>query len=120
MKLRPGRLTGLYGVFLILCGLAGYQITDVHSTPALVNGVVFGGLMIFMGVLLSHGRPWTLPASASATGIFTLTFLWRSAVLWFAVLQGNEHASATVALLLTIMMIVSAYVLYFLIKRIPR
>ena len=106
-----------YGAFLIVCGLSGYALTRETSASAIVNGVVFGSLMMVMGVLLRQGRPWTLPAPMSAVGIFTLTFIWRGAVQWMQVVRlGSDHAP--IAGLLTLMTAVSALMALSLYKRV--
>lgn len=109
MNKRLGTMLALYGAFLVLCGIAGFWLTGESSSSSLFNGGVFGSLMIVMGFLLRQGRPWTMPAALSATAIFTLTFVWRGAVQWVGVAQGAHGAS--VALLLSLMFLVSAYVL---------
>ena len=105
------------GVFLIVCGLFGYALTQETSTSAILNGVVFGSLMVVMGFLLRQGRPWTLPASLSATGIFTLTFVWRGVVQWKHVSESGGE-TLPIALLLTLMTVVSAAVAMELFKRV--
>jgi len=114
---RLGLIVIGYGVFLILCGLLGYGLTRETSTSAILNGVVFGSLMVVMGALLRQGRPWTLPASLSAAGIFTLTFVWRGAVQWMHVAEQGSPA-LPIALLLTLMTVVSAAVATELFKRV--
>lgn len=97
-----------YGVFLIATGIIGYEITRETSTSAIANGIVFGSLMIVMGILHQHGRPWTTPASFIATLIFTLTFFWRGIVQWRDVFNGADRIA--VAVLLTVMAVVSSIV----------
>lgn len=114
---RLGLVVLAYGMFLILCGLLGYTLTRETSTSAILNGVVFGTLMVVMGMLLRQGRPWTLPASLSATAIFTLTFVWRGAVQWTHVAEQGSQA-LPIAALLTLMTLVSAAVAAVLFKRV--
>jgi uncharacterized membrane protein (UPF0136 family) len=109
MKNRTTVWLVVYGVFLITTGIIGYEITQETSTSAIANGIVFGTLMIIMGILHQHGRPWTMPASLAATSIFTLTFLWRGALQWFEVVAGNADRSS-VAILLTVMALMSGLV----------
>lgn len=104
----------LYGTFLVVCGLIGFVLTSEHSTSSLANGIVGGLLMIVLGVMHNQKRPFTLPASIGAAGIFTLTFIWRSIVQWKHALDSAEFVP--LAVLLTIMMIVSSLMLSFLIR----
>jgi len=118
-KHRIGNIIALYGAFLIAAGITGYLLTKETSTSSLMNGVVFGSLMMVLGILSRQGRPWTLPASVSATGIFALTFLWRGGVQWMDVSNGlSEHLS--VGVLLTLMFGVSLYVLTVLVRELRR
>lgn len=88
-----------YGVFLILAGWLGYAITAEHSTSSLFNGSLFGFILILLGILHRMGRMWTLPASMSAAGIFTVTFLWRGSLQVVMFLQGHHERLAIVVLL---------------------
>ena len=119
MTQRPGPVVVFYGAFLILCGVMGFFLTGESSTSSIVNGVVFGSLMVVMGFLLSHGRPWTLPASTSATGIFTVTFAWRGVLEWYRVLRNGDDR-VEIAVLLTIMFVVSLGLALLLIQRVRR
>ncbi|MFN6136673.1 MAG: hypothetical protein ACK475_10445 [Bacteroidota bacterium] len=98
-----------YGLFLLLTGFIGYRITQEHSTSALFNGSFFGSLLVMLGVLHRLGRMWTLPASVSAVVIFSLTFLWRSALQWMHVADG-EPDRLGIAVLLSVMAGVSVVV----------
>lgn len=102
-----GKACMFYGVFLLCCGLLGYALTGETSTSSLLNGGIFGTLMIGMGFLLRQGRMWTYPASLSAVGIFTLTFLWRGILQASSVVEGKQ-GHAGVMILLLVMFIVSA------------
>ena len=119
MKHRLGIIVILYGVFLVCCGLFGYLLTQETSSSSLLNGVVFGTLMVIMGILLHNGRPWTLPASLSATAIFALTFLWRGGLQW-SYLFKSENGRLSIALLLTLMFLVSLGVVILLVNRLRR
>ncbi len=106
MDKRIGTVLVLYGCFLVVCGLIGYELTRETSTSSLFNGGIFGALLIVLGLLRRQGRMWTHPASLSAVLIFALTFLWRSTVKWIETINGNEP-SVSVAVLLTCMSVVS-------------
>lgn len=107
-----------YGLFLVGTGLYGYQITVNHSTSALFNGGVFGALFIVLGILHAYGRTWTHTAALSATIIFSLTFLWRAGLQWsmFDFFGPTNNYNVKVALLLTVMAVVSAFVAVILYK----
>lgn len=101
-----------YGLFLVGMGLYGYQITANHSTSSLFNGGVFGALFVVLGILHAYGRTWTHTAALSATIIFCLTFLWRAWLQWsmWDFFGPTHNFNAKVALLLTVMAVVSAFV----------
>ncbi|MCO6465528.1 MAG: TMEM14 family protein [Bradyrhizobiaceae bacterium] len=99
------RYISLYGLFLIVCGVVGYVITQDHSQSSLVNGIVGGILMVVIGLLHRQNRSYTLPAAMGACGIFTITFIWRAIVQW--PLVGGSSSHLVVALLLTMMTLVS-------------
>lgn len=104
-----------YGLFLLLSGLLGYQITQEHSTSALFNGSLFGALLVLLGVLHRMGRMWTLPASISASVIFSLTFLWRGLLQWTHVGAGLQDRVG-IAVLLSVMALVSVGVSVLLVR----
>ncbi|CAN5463301.1 hypothetical protein BH10BAC6_BH10BAC6_06060 [soil metagenome] len=96
----------IYGLFLVVCGLFGYALTGETSTSSLVNGGIFGTLVIALGFLLRQGRMWTFPASLSAVGIFTLTFIWRGVIQVRAIADGaSGHLG--VGILVIVMFLVS-------------
>lgn len=102
-----------YGMFLILAGWLGYEITAEHSASSLFNGSLFGVILILLGVLHRMGRMWTLPASMSAAGVFTVTFLWRGGLQLITLIQGHHERIGIVVLLAT-MAIVSLLVFVLL------
>ncbi|MBU3698467.1 MAG: hypothetical protein FGM33_00440 [Candidatus Kapabacteria bacterium] len=104
-----------YGLFLVVSGLIGYEITIEHSTSALFNGSIFGSLIVLLGVLHRMGRMWTLPASISAAAIFSLTFLWRSGLQWMKIASETTERTG-IAVLLTVMATVSV-VVFFVLRR---
>lgn len=104
-----------YGAFLLLAGVIGWIATGEASTSALLNGGIFGSLMMALGVLVRHGRMWTYPAAMSATGIFTLTFAWRGVLQWQHVIT-DDPSRVWVAILLSVMFAASAVVLRFLVR----
>lgn len=110
-----GLLVTCYGIFLMICGLSGYLLMQGTGTSSLLNGGIFGSLMIVIGLLLRQGRMWTLPATLSATAIFALTFLWRGVVQWHHALS-DAPARLGVALLLTLMFLGSVIMVRILFR----
>ncbi len=104
-----------YGVFLVVTGVIGFELTGETSASSILNGGLFGTFVIILGVLHRQGRMWTHPAALSAAGIFLLTFVWRASIKWHAVLSGTS-AEASIAILLTVMSIVSAVVVAVLFR----
>ncbi len=96
-----------FGVFLILCGIAGYASNPEHAKTALISGGSFGSLSALWGLWM-----WKSPAKAArvAAGLTTLmlcaAFVWRSTVSWQAVLAGEPKRFA--ASLITLMLFGSA------------
>jgi len=110
-----GNRVMFYGIFLVACGLLGYALTMETSTSSLLNGGIFGTLLIALGFLLRQGRMWTFPATLSAVGIFTLTFLWRGVVQARAVVEGlSDHLG--VSALLVVMFVVSGVMFFTLFR----
>lgn len=104
----------VYGSFLVVCGLLGYALTGETSTSSLLNGGIFGTLVIGLGFLLRQGKMWTFPASLSAVGIFTLTFFWRGILQVRAVLDGAPgHVGVGILLLLLFLVSVAMFVTLF-------
>ncbi len=75
--------------------------------------------MSVLGILHRQGRPFTLPAAAGAAGIFTITFVWRSIVQWSQVHSGESDHTG-IAALLTLMTLISAIMLTFLVRQLRR
>lgn len=115
MAKQLGLLLIAYGVFLVIAGVIGFELTGETSASSILNGGLFGTFVIILGVLHRQGRMWTHPAALSAAGIFLLTFVWRASVKWHAVLSGVTTETA-IAVLLTVMSIVSALVVTILFR----
>ena len=92
-----------YGVFLFLCGLAGYLSNPVAAKTALMSGSVFGGLSILWGVILGKGLGFAKWAALATTLMLCAVFSWRSVVSWQKVMDGEPKAFA--ASLITLMLI---------------
>lgn len=92
-----------YGVFLFLCGLAGYLSNPVAAKTALMSGSVFGALSILWGFLLGKGLGFAKWAALATTLLLCAVFAWRSIVSWQKVMDGDPKAFA--ASLITIMLL---------------
>jgi len=112
---RLGNLLIGYGVFLVVAGLVGFELTGETSASSILNGGLFGTFVILLGVLHRQGRMWTHPAALSAAGIFLLTIVWRSSIKWHGSATGDACSTA-IAILLTLMSLVSAAVVVVLFR----
>ncbi len=110
-----GNLLIGYGVFLIAAGIVGFELTGETSASSILNGGLFGSLVVILGLLHRQGRMWTHPAALSATGIFFLTFVWRASIKWYGAATGDQ-AMVSIAILLTVMSGVSAAVVAVLFR----
>jgi len=92
-----------YGVFLFLCGLAGYLSNPVAAKTALISGSVFGTLSLIWGLLLGKGFGFAKWAALATTLLLCAVFSWRSFASWQKVLNGEPKAFA--ASLITLMLL---------------
>jgi uncharacterized membrane protein (UPF0136 family) len=115
MYQKVGSLLIVYGIFLLVGGLVGYGIAEESATAALFNGAFFGIVMSLMGILLKHERQWAFPASLSATGLFSLTFLWR-VVVRLADYGIQSEVDRNIVLLLGLLGVVSSILFVVLLK----
>ena len=105
----------LYGVFLIVMGLAGYLSNPEKARTALMSGGTFGALSILWGVLGARGVRWSLPVAIVTTGFLALVFAWRATVGWRAVMDGQSE-KLVASVLITAMLAGSALMLLCLLK----
>ncbi|MDP4624056.1 MAG: hypothetical protein NWT08_02845 [Akkermansiaceae bacterium] len=92
-----------YGVFLFLCGLAGFISNPAAAKTALISGSVFGGLSVVWGLLLAKGFGFARVAGIVTAMLLCGVFGWRSTVSWQRVMDGDPKAFA--ASLITLMLI---------------
>ncbi len=92
-----------YGVFLILCGVAGYLSNPAGAKTALISGGTFGVLSAAWGFLMLRGMGWAWMAALGCTGFLAAVFTWRAAVGWMAVEAGEPKlfAASLITLMLT-------------------
>ncbi len=95
-----------FGLFLILCGVAGYASNPAAAKTALISGGTFGTLSALWGVwMLKGGRLGVFVAALLTTLMLCGAFTWRSIVSWQAVGAGEPKTFA--ASLITAMLIAS-------------
>lgn len=92
-----------FGVFLILCGVAGFLSNPAGAKTALLSGGTFGALSVLWGVLLLRGMSWAKWAGLVMTAFLTLVFAWRATTGWMAYLAGEPKlfAASLISLMFT-------------------
>lgn len=98
----PGRWFIGFGVFLILCGVAGFLSNPTAAKTALISGGTFGLLSAIWGVLMLRGFEWARAAALGTTSLLAVVFTWRSAAGWMAWSAGEPKLFA--ASLITLML----------------
>lgn len=104
-----------YGVFLFLCGLAGYLSNPAAAKTALISGSAFGGLSVVWGALLGKGFGWAKWAALATTLMLCVVFSIRSYISWQKVMADEPKAFA--ASLITLMLLGSLATVVRLIVR---
>ena len=103
-----------FGIFLILCGLAGYLSNPAGAKTALMSGGTFGALSAFWGVLMLKRFSWAKVAAWVSTLVLVAAFMWRSIAGWMAYAAGEPKLFA--ASLSTLMLAASLASLVVLAK----
>lgn len=94
-----------FGIFLILCGVAGYLSNPAGAKTALMSGGTFGFLSVLWGVLMLKGFGWAKIAAWVSTLLLVAAFAWRSVAGWMAYAAGDPKLFA--ASLITLMLAAS-------------
>ena len=97
-----GRWLVAFGVFLILCGLAGFLSNPSGAKTALISGGTFGALSAAWGLLMLRGFAWAWMAALGCTGFLAAVFTWRAAAGWMAYSAGEPKlfAASLISLML--------------------
>ncbi len=101
-----------FGVFLILCGVAGYLSNPAGAKTALISGGTFGGLSALWGALMLKGFAWAKIAAWVTTILLVAAFAWRTVAGWMAYSEGQPKLFA--ASLITTMLAASLASLFVL------
>jgi uncharacterized membrane protein (UPF0136 family) len=109
MQMTRGKIGQWYlsfGLFLIVCGIAGYLSNPAAAKTALISGSTFGLLNAAWGFwMLKGGRLAVFAAAFLTTLMLCGAFSWRSTVSWQAVAEGEPKLFA--ACLITAMLLAS-------------
>lgn len=92
-----------YGIFLAVCGVAGFLSNPEGAKTALLSGGVFGGLSVVAGILMGMKVPLTALGSLGLVSMLALVFTWRASVGWLEVLAGQSEklfAASLISLML--------------------
>lgn len=104
-----------FGIFLFLCGLAGYLSNPAAAKTALISGSLFGALSVVWGLLLAKGFKFAKWVALAMTLLLCVVFGWRSIVSWQAVAGGEPKVFA--ASLITLMLLGSLATVIKLLRR---
>jgi uncharacterized membrane protein (UPF0136 family) len=104
-----------FGIFLILCGVAGFLSNPAEAKTALMSGGTFGFLSALWGVLMLKGFGWARIAAWVSTTVLVAAFAWRSVAGWMAYAAGEPKLFA--ASLITMMLVASLASLVVLARR---
>lgn len=108
MKTAQGLM--IYGVFLILAGVAGFLSNPEKAKTALMSGGTFGSLAIVLGWLGTRRISWSLTAARVCTFFLSGVFTWRAIATWNKVLDGAPEKTFAAGL---ISLMLAASVLMF-------
>ncbi len=95
-----------FGLFLILCGIAGYASNPLEAQTALISGGTFGTISAGWGFWMTRSKGLLPKVAAGLTTLMLIgAFIWRSIVSWQAVAEGEPKRFA--ASLISTMLIAS-------------
>lgn len=91
-----------FGIFLFLCGVAGFLSNPGGAKTALISGGTFGFLSSAWGVLMLRGVKWAWVPALGCTGMLAVVFTWRAVVGWKAYALGEPKlfAASLISLML--------------------
>ena len=91
-----------FGIFLFLCGVAGFLSNPAGAKTALISGGTFGFLSSAWGVLMLRGMNWAWFPALGCTGMLAVVFTWRAVVGWktYALGEPKLFAASLISLML--------------------
>ena len=113
--MKVGPILILFGLFLILAGLAGYLSNPEKAKTALMSGGTFGLLQIGLGSLWLKGWKPAGMIGVAVACLLAAVFTWRSSVSWMAVAEGQSE-KLFAAVLITSMLIASVVAVFFVLR----
>jgi len=115
MKSQTAAFLGVFGILIALLGVIHYQTHPENAATVLIMAGVLGALVTLWGILGSRGLSWSWPAALCTLLVLTLACVWRASLSWVAVFNG-QSPGAFWAALVTLMLVVSASLLWMLVK----
>ena len=115
MNIQTAGYLVIFGIFLILLGLAGYLPNPGKAHTALISGGGFGALSILWGALGAKGVRWSWPAALGTTALLLVACAWRAGLSWLAVANGQAE-KVFASIIITLMLAVSAFMLFSLLR----
>ena len=104
----------IFGTFVFFGGILGFISNPLEAKTALISGIVFGVLIISIGMLLRKCIGFARWLGLSLLGVLVGAFTWRAAVSWEAVSLGEPKEFA--AILITSMLIGAILTIFRLFK----
>jgi hypothetical protein len=89
-----GRWFTGFGLFLIVCGVAGFASNPVAAKTALITGSLFGSLAIALGFCFLKGWSLTRYGALALCLLLVSAFTWRSIASWQAFAAGEPKLFA--------------------------
>jgi uncharacterized membrane protein (UPF0136 family) len=105
----------VFGIFIMLLGVAGYMTHPERAQTALISGTAFGALSVLWGILGAKGVRWSRPAALGSTFLLAAACVWRASLSWLAV-AGGQSDKRFASVIITLMLAVSAAMLFLLLR----
>ena len=80
----------VYGIYLIVAGLAGWLSNPEKARTALIMGGSFGALSLLLGFIAASGRRWAYGVMIGLAAMLGTVFAIRSFISWRAYLAGDD------------------------------